>query len=1438
MNALLIGALLVSSTSVFVSCKDYDDDVNSLQTQINSLSSLVSQKETTIDGSIASLQSSIDKLNGLEATLRAAILAGDNSSLSAANEALAAARAALEAADVATLASAKAGWEAADATTLATALAKIDEGDVATLAAAREAVNAAKTELETALNNRYDNLVARDAELSAAIIKAQTASDAANTLIEQVQSKLQDGIDKAQKAAEAAAAAAETAQTDAAAALAAANKAQQSIETLNSSVNDAKSEIAAINTKLNDAITKLNTLSTEVTAATSNIAELKTALAAQTAALESLKTDLVNSTVGTGDTKADVSDLKTKIATAEAAIAALQSTVATLENTLNTTIAQESQSVNTKLGELGIDLNTLKVTVSDLAAQHNNFAQASAVNTLNTTVQGLQGDITNVSKEVTKVDTKIDVMTAILAKALRSLVFQPYLYVDGIESIEYPYLVDTALAKTAPVVVTRQRTTAGYAEDYTKTIRNIDDWVVPATISEEYFGPTWPVAYHMNPSKANPKYDDVEGFNQRNAEVITRSYSGEHGYIKAAETYADGSKLYSTENGTLTVGIKVDRPERLAHHATPTETQGRPGTVNENGVDYGDREFDDIVALQVKSAEGDDETKLVTSDYAMIYPEKVWVEAIVWTKYSQKKGYSVVNYDEACPYLSASSRKLHVWETPQDALGVNDATVYPDVELYYNNQNGMKLSDYLGVHYVKDVKPLSRVVPGSMGLNSTLFKQFGLSYEFELVDYTIDGNTTHDSKYCTLDPKDGTIIAKNVKEDGTTIDTESATSVDREPLVRVKVKRGDRVIKDGYILVHITRAADPNQQLVVDNYPAQNATFDLCNGQTVFTTNWSQFSYYVLTQKLNNMTKEQFDANYGEAFDGVPDLLPSYVATTLSDNSVKYTGVKVFENTTGTVSNTRNLPGRIIYYHNSVGTTNHRFEWEISDDELEEYTHDNANLPRQITKYFRYTGKAGAAYEYIYVKLTINLDRKTIAETGIAEKNDNYWYKYTGADQGWDAVVWNPWYPMDGGNTKTYRQYLVSTFKENKANLTNTSLLATNASNTVRNARVKYFFVPQNFTITSQKGVTYTITPQRNALDEQWNAFVCKYLKWNNNGTNNNAFNQDGTNTNLHAPATYTTHKWGTEAENKAIHEKCAIDYNAGVYTNNTLYAVTNYGTATAVYTPIATLTQTATTGQMDLIWRTPDNDVTKEVLNAIGYYDDVHSNILDELHTMVGVIANNGCDVAVNINEYQKDAENTNAATFYVSWQRPINVETNATPLVDAKNNGDYIYSVDFLKMFDWRGPVSGKMYDENQWLWAYYNIKSITINTLSTAVYTNMHQSDPNTFVQLSTITNYPYFHLYTLKQDGTPQYGNLTITLPSLSAYNAADKNAALKTLMGLPSNSANKVAFAGGLFYENNGDNVTEFDIRVPVTIAYDWGEFVTNVQVHINRTLGN
>ena len=52
LSAVLFGALMVSSTGTFVSCKDYDDDITNLQDQIDQQKTL-SEKLDAVETSIS-----------------------------------------------------------------------------------------------------------------------------------------------------------------------------------------------------------------------------------------------------------------------------------------------------------------------------------------------------------------------------------------------------------------------------------------------------------------------------------------------------------------------------------------------------------------------------------------------------------------------------------------------------------------------------------------------------------------------------------------------------------------------------------------------------------------------------------------------------------------------------------------------------------------------------------------------------------------------------------------------------------------------------------------------------------------------------------------------------------------------------------------------------------------------------------------------------------------------------------------------------------------------------------------------------------------------------------------------------------------------------------------------------------------------------------------
>ena len=959
-----------------------------------------------------------------------------------------------------------------------------------------------------------------------------------------------------------------------------------------------------------------------------------------------------------------------------------------------------------------------------------------------------------------------------LSGYLTSLVFMPKLYLDGIETIEYPWLQDTIM-KQKPVFsdINRQQ----------KVVRNLVDYVAnylpnkpeAGIPTDELFsyGPAWGVQYHLNPSNAAVAYGDIVGFNVLQPEVLYMNTRGsvQQPKITSPEKNAAGNSVFMTSNGILTAGIQIDKPELL--NPNPTAL-----TVNEN--DY-------TVALQVKSKTIDGETATITSDYALLLPTRTYLEALIWNKKpmyagAAKEGTTAATSTREGDELGIfdADKQIHVWDSPQEALQDPDGAA---LELYYNSAEGITISDYLGIHYVKEVFKTTSMELGTWKYGDE--KAWGLSYEFNLIDYSIDGNETHDSKYAKwVDQSKGQIRAWNVKDDGTTIDTESATSVDREPLVQVLVKNNaGQVVLDGYILIHITKVnpekpEQPNK--TIDTYPAGEAEFNLCDGEDVLETNWSQFSYFILTQGLNNMEKDEFDEYYE------PDLKSIQPAGTTTDG-YEYFDMNIFTEAKEKGDATPENPalGNAFYYPNSEGTTNHRFKWTLSAEELEKITHDQSELPVKITRYIRFKAKSDEApYPYVYVKMEAKVTRAAITSKEFGKKNEDYWFGLDGKDAGWDAIVFDVNEPIDGNDIMKFNREI------------NNSLLG-NVPAFGEDEVWKYYFAPKNVTITALNGKTYTITAQSSATDANWNMLYCKYI------TTPNA----------------DKHEW-KEATLDKILTDCAIDYTKGAFNNTTLYA--KEGTT---YTKIASLNEK--TGEIQL----EKNDQCKDVLNAIGYAPN-HSNINTEMRTWVSVITQGDCGLA-EIVKHEKASEGLRS--FLVSWQRPINLKAPEDQIiVDANTNGNVICLLDFLKLFDWRGEDKGYMWGDQQWFWAFYNVKAITVDVNPQNVLTNMHYGGACTH-KLADVTEKAELYSYPqMKQVAT------TYNFSLYPTYDSASQNDALLSFMGISPEDQDKKAQFGALYYENNGENVEEFDLLIPITIEYEWGKFEQKVKIHINRTLGH
>ena len=262
------------------------------------------------------------------------------------------------------------------------------------------------------------------------------------------------------------------------------------------------------------------------------------------------------------------------------------------------------------------------------------------------------------------------------------------------------------------------------------------------------------------------------------------------------------------------------------------------------------------------------------------------------------------------------------------------------------------------------------------------------------------------------------------------------------------------------------------------------------------------------------------------------------------------------------------------------------------------------------------------------------------------------------------------------------------------------------------------------------------------------------------------------------------------------------------MFANNAIYATPANGKAVK----IATLNQI--TGELTLI----NKATTKIVLNAVGYEAN-HANINKELRAWIGFVGDNGCGLATQVAE----------APFLASWQRPINLNNVADQaFVDAQTNGNYIYLADLLKFFDWRN-VAFDMEGNNTWFMNFYGINAITVDVTPGKVYTDMNGGDIDKTTLASVTTK---ARLYTESATGKAATEHKFTFKTDFTKLNSSSQNDEAKQYI------ADHKSEFGYIYYENNGENVEKFKVKVPVTVSYTWGDFQTYVLIEIDRTKNN
>ena len=368
-----------------------------------------------------------------------------------------------------------------------------------------------------------------------------------------------------------------------------------------------------------------------------------------------------------------------------------------------------------------------------------------------------------------------------------------------------------------------------------------------------------------------------------------------------------------------------------------------------------------------------------------------------------------------------NNNPVFVWDSPQEALAnPNGASLELNVDDYY-----IDLKKYLGIQILsKDVN--SNVVyvrqwqaneyisstSDPLGIKKYYGKEedYGLHYEFELVDYR-SGYNTYESRYATF-----TDTSTNAAETGAIsytgrmraltenelLSITGNTNVaNHEPLVRVLVKNeSGGVVLDGYVLIHLNARINNNLNITSLYFNPSKFDSEYSNTVTVATT-WNQFSKVVLQDALN-MTSSTFDDYYmadcmgggGPVNSNDAPYVTKY-AYPITQNGKQGYQLKVFNFGKDIYGNTGTPPsvgtaneetsntfenkelGTAIYFPHGEGSGKHIFSWTLSHEELTYLLGSGSSIT--VTRWIRFSAKNSnlAPYPYVWIKLTMEVTKYT-----------------------------------------------------------------------------------------------------------------------------------------------------------------------------------------------------------------------------------------------------------------------------------------------------------------------------------------------------------------------------------------------------------------------------------------------------------------------------
>ena len=522
----------------------------------------------------------------------------------------------------------------------------------------------------------------------------------------------------------------------------------------NAQIAALQATIATLETAANHQadVDKLNKAITDLESSLKSLIDKKADKAALDAAIERIKAiedakfqeqiDALKADIAKMATKAElekaVADLTTlinaEISKLEARVAATEAAIKKINEETIPGINTQIEALKTKNGEQDETIRLLKEAVDGLAAIYATKAEVKAE--VDKIMKALEGYATKAELEKA-INDALDAISDVKG-AIRSLVFVPEVYVDGVEAI----LVSTL--NYNPLLLQNPDSLAEVAVADTASVN-----VTPVVTAK----------YHVIPSDADLSFL-TEG------DTVKFVLRAEDPFIVSR------AAIKPTEDFTVT-GIYRGR-DKVEADVIDIEVKvtGKPA----------EDELISVVALQLQNG-----TEIYTSDYATIFSQDIAELRIAdLTKKAEPahyrratEGISVLDDDD----YSAIKDKA-AWIEELDTLSVDHQMAYDEA---------FDLKKYVVAHFLGEAE-LDSMETECAGANEKIFEGLGFTWKFELVEnYEIGDsemfNLTEDG---VLTAKDGNAINLTPIVRVTIVDPENEDSNVQIAYVKVWVAPSDK----------------------------------------------------------------------------------------------------------------------------------------------------------------------------------------------------------------------------------------------------------------------------------------------------------------------------------------------------------------------------------------------------------------------------------------------------------------------------------------------------------------------------------------------------------------------------------------------------------------------------------------------------------------------